>query len=118
MDDIKQIIVMRRDLKMSRGKEISQGSHASMLFLLRKKSLTKVEKLWVESGMKKVCVRVDSEQELLDLNKMAKELQLECNLVKDSGKTEFGGISTLTCLALGPDYAHLVDRVTGKLKLY
>jgi len=30
---IKQVIVIRRDLKMRRGKEIAQGAHASMMFL-------------------------------------------------------------------------------------
>jgi peptidyl-tRNA hydrolase len=33
---MKQVIVMRKDLKMRRGKEIAQGAHASMAFLAKK----------------------------------------------------------------------------------
>ncbi len=34
--NIKQVIVMRHDLKMRRGKQIAQGAHASMAFLTRR----------------------------------------------------------------------------------
>jgi peptidyl-tRNA hydrolase, PTH2 family len=33
---IKQVIVMRHDLKMRRGKQIAQGAHASMSFICRR----------------------------------------------------------------------------------
>ncbi len=33
---IKQVIVMRHDLKMRRGKQIAQGAHASMSFMCRR----------------------------------------------------------------------------------
>ena len=32
-EDVKQVIVIRRDLKMRRGKEIAQGAHASSSWL-------------------------------------------------------------------------------------
>lgn len=128
---IKQVIVIRKDLKMRRGKEIAQGSHASMAFLtnrLRKlldknavniqKEFTKAEWEWMEGGFTKICLSVDSEQELLEIFRKSKELKLETQLITDSGKTEFNGIPTNTCLCIGPDYSEKIDPVTSHLKLY
>jgi len=123
----KQVIVMRRDLKMRRGKEIAQGSHATMSFLTRpiqsgarmdRITLSKAAKEWIESGFTKVCVRVDSEEQLLDVYQRAKDAGLEAHLITDSGKTEFDGVPTKTCCAIGPDYSDLIDKVTGDLELY
>lgn len=120
----KQIIVMRKDLKMRRGKEIAQGSHASMAFITRrldehgKVLLSKAEQEWLDDSFAKVTLQVNSEEELLDIEAKAKELGLEVNLVTDSGRTEFGGVPTHTCLAIGPDYVDRIDPVTKDLKLY
>jgi PTH2 family peptidyl-tRNA hydrolase len=116
--DIKQVIVMRKDLKMRRGKEIAQGSHACMIFLLKNRKLTPVEEKWVKGNFKKVCLQIDSEERLVEIHKKALELGLESNLVIDSGVTEFNGVPTKTCLAIGPDYSDKIDVLTGTLKLY
>jgi PTH2 family peptidyl-tRNA hydrolase len=132
--DIKQVIVMRKDLKCRRGKEIAQGSHASMKFLVdRLKNnwfylfvpiflifrFSKAEREWLFNGsFRKICLIVDSEGELMHIHNRAKEFGLTSKLITDSGKTEFKGIPTNTCLAIGPDYSELIDKVTGDLKLY
>tara|TARA_Y100000034_G_scaffold125827_1_gene176128 strand:+ start:2166 stop:2558 length:393 start_codon:yes stop_codon:yes gene_type:complete len=130
MKRIKQVIVMRKDLKMRRGKEIAQGSHASLAFLTRRLRnplkwfglfwlvLSRVEVNWLNHSFAKVCLQINSEQELRDLEKTAKDAGLECHLIVDSGRTEFDGVPTPTCLALGPDYADEIDKITGHLKLY
>ena len=120
---VKQVIVMRRDLKMRRGKEIAQGSHASMAFLVERMrgaelKLSEVEGTWLFSHCAKICVRVDSEEELLAVHRRAREAGLEAHLVRDAGHTEFGGVPTLTCCAIGPDLAEKIDPVTGALTLY
>src|SRR5262245_34435591 len=66
----KQVIVMRRDLGMRRGKEIAQGAHASMIWLALRirqpgSPFTEAERRWLDGAFTKVCVRVDSEEELL-----------------------------------------------------
>jgi peptidyl-tRNA hydrolase, PTH2 family len=135
----KQALVIRRDLGMRRGKEIAQGSHASMAFLIRRLNaaaslggpapavagegpleslFTPAELHWMRGGMAKICLQVASEAELLDLHDQARAAGLSAELIRDSGKTEFGGVPTLTCLAIGPDEADRVDTVTGALKLY
>lgn len=124
-NSVKQIIVMRHDLGMRRGKQIAQGAHASMSFLTRrlqasgsgKIKLTKAEEEWTEGSFAKVCVRVESEAQLLEIFQKAKDAMLEVHLITDSGKTEFHGVPTNTCLAIGPDYSHKIDPVTGHLQL-
>ena len=112
---MKQIIVIRKDLKMRRGKEIAQGAHAAVGVVLEldKTALKK----WQVSGMKKICCQVNSEEELLTLHTMAMEANIPCYLVTDAGLTELPE-STITCLAVGPDNDELMDNITGNLSLY
>jgi len=90
MRDVKQVIVMRKDINMRRGKEIAQGCHASITFLTRQlqsnKSSVKVSdaaREWIESNFAKICVRVDSEAELLEIKAKAECAGLEVHLVTD-----------------------------------
>lgn len=122
MSDVKQVIVMRKDLKMRRGKEIAQGAHASMAFLakkaLRREDFTQAEREWLEGLFTKVCVRVNSDEELQAVARAAEKEGIRVETIIDSGKTEFGGVQTRTCLALGPDLASKIDPVTKDLELY
>jgi PTH2 family peptidyl-tRNA hydrolase len=118
----KQVIVMRRDLGMRRGKEIAQGAHASMIWLaLRIRqpgySFTEAERRWLDGAFTKVCVRVDSEEELLAVVRKAQEAGVLVHLCLDAGRTEFHGVPTPTCCAVGPDYPERIDPITGHLKL-
>lgn len=124
--NIKQVIVMRHDLKMRRGKQIAQGAHASMAFLTRRLQNSRSMRLdefspnaqaWIVGSFAKVCVRCNSEEELMAIHDKAIELGLEVNLITDSGRTEFHGQPTRTCLAIGPDDASKIDPVTGHLEL-
>ena len=126
--ETKQVIVVRKDLNMRRGKEISQGAHASVSFLAAEflameegnlvRTNSQVIHIWLESGMKKICVSVNSEQDLLEIHNAALEAQLFSHLIRDSGQTEFRGIETLTACAIGPNKAEEIDQVTGHLDLY
>ena len=121
MEPVKQVIVVRKDLKMRRGKEIAQSCHASISFLTRKlqfsKKFTAAESEWINNGFTKICLYVNSEQELLDIHAKALAANLESHLITDSGLTEFNGVPTKTCLAIGPDLASEIDKITGNLKL-
>ena len=115
---------------MRRGKEIAQGSHASMAFLisrLRQRpdtigeaslALKPQEIDWITKGMAKVCLKVNSEEELLECHAKARESGIESHLIRDSGRTEFAGVPTLTACAIGPDEPERIDRITGELTLY
>src|ERR1700722_7621932 len=128
-DGIKQVIVIRKDLKMRRGKECAQAAHASMAFITRRLSFpgggpearalfSPPEVIWLTTRLRKVTLQVDSEEELLDVFQRAETAGLVVHLITDAGLTEFGGEPTRTCLAIGPDYDSEIDAVTGDLRLY
>ena len=123
---IKQVICVKYDLKMRRGKQIAQGAHASMSFICRRlqeagsvslDDFTDSQRTWLTGAFAKVCCRVDSEEELMKIHDEALEAGLEVHLITDSGKTEFHGEPTNTCLAIGPDEAEKIDEITGHLQL-
>ena len=126
-DKVKQVIVMRKDLNMSKGKMVTQGAHASIAFLTNKMkdnlsnpealwwvNLSQAEKEWVYGTFFKVCVGVDSKKELLDIGYNAVMLGLSVKYIEET--TGFDE-PTFTCLAIGPDYSSKIDPVTKHLKL-
>lgn len=138
----KQMIVMRRDLKMRKGKIAAQAGHAcveaTLMALAREGRLDQVRVTpdeswvyledggteatalsdWFDAGVAKVCVYVDSEDELIELAVRAREEGVAVALVRDAGHTEFHGEPTYTCLAFEPLRADVADRFTGELPLY
>lgn len=128
---VKQVIVIRRDLKMRRGKEIAQGSHASGAWLAHlvlggldpatgrsSISLGPAAQSWLTGSWRKVTLQATSEEQLRELHEAALERGLLTELITDSGRTEFGGMPTITALAIGPDLAERIDEVTGQLVIY
>jgi peptidyl-tRNA hydrolase, PTH2 family len=125
----KQVIVMRNDLNMRKGKMIAQGSHAAMMFLVEPLLAAARDAehafrvsaeawQWLASGrMSKICVRVDSEAELIEIAAKAEAAGLPVHVITDAGLTEFGGVPTKTCAAIGPAAASSIDPITGHLKL-
>ncbi|NBT59468.1 hypothetical protein EBT16_11855, partial [bacterium] len=80
--------------------------------------MTAAELEWINGIFTKVCVKVETEDDLLEIQKKATEKGLQCSLITDKGLTEFGGVPTNTCLAIGPDESWKIDEVTGDLELY
>lgn len=132
--NVKQVIIVRKDLKMSKGKLAAQAAHASVdafLYLFSKSrdessttySLNVHDKsmltYWLGGTFAKIALSVSSEQELLDLyNKVhSARPDLPIALIEDAGLTEFHGIPTKTCLAIGPYFAKDIDTFTSNLKL-
>ena len=140
--DVKQVIVIRRKypdgkggfFNIRRGKEIAQACHASIKFLterlrqlkpistcelgsLLEVELSVIELHWIQNKFKKICLQVDTEQELLDIHQKAIDAGLSSYLILDSGLTEFTE-PTNTVIAIGPDESSKIDLITGHLKLY
>lgn len=140
MDKPKQMIVMRRDLKMRKGKIAAQAGHACVTAVLaalaREQRLGQVQadekgveltqdgqsatplSEWFARGVAKVCVYVDSEEELLEIDRKARAAGILSALICDSGLTEFHGQPTYTCLAFEPALPEKVDPITGELPLF
>lgn len=119
MIEAKQVVVMRMDLEMGKGKIAAQAAHACQGIFLRRTKHDKIsdaEKVWHKTGTKIVVVRCGSEEELLEIFQKAKAAGLEVHMIKDSGLTELKK-PELTCLAIGPDYAEKIDKITENLKL-
>jgi len=123
----KQVIIMRKDLNMRKGKLVAQGAHASLgaiLNLMQRTGnvltleLDERTEPWLTGRFKKICVYVNSEAELLEVYKAAQEAGLISCLIQDSGLTEFNGVPTLTAVAVGPDREDKIDLVTKHLPLY
>ena len=131
---IKQVIVVRADLKMRRGKESAQVAHASMKVFLDRGdilertydspyrdrlvvNLTESMRYWIENKFTKIVLTAISEEELLEIYDIAVEAKVPCSLIQDEGLTEFGGVKTYTTVAIGPADSSLIDNITGHLKL-
>lgn len=119
---MKQILVVRRDLKMRRGKEIAQGAHASVGVIFSSMDDGVIHPLihkWIKiHHQAKITVYVNSEEELLQLKQLAENAGLLHYLVTDHGRTEFNGVHTNTVLAIGPDEDDKINPITGHLQLY
>ncbi len=126
---------------MRKGKMVAQGAHASMKVILdmmigqggfkyitsqgMKGEITKsliyeggtAINDWLSGLFTKVCVSVDSEEELISIYDKAKEKGIPCSIIQDAGLTEFNGIPTKTAVAIGPAWSNEVDEITGHLKL-
>jgi peptidyl-tRNA hydrolase, PTH2 family len=123
---VKQVIVIRRDLKMRRGKEYAQAGHASQGWLTSQFVAGRGElavvlgedlESWLGSGTAKIVVGCTDETELLALVAKAKEAGVYTYVVTDAGNTEFHGVPTITCAAFGPARVEALARLTGHLKL-
>jgi len=130
-NDNKQAIVLRTDIKMQKGKMVSQGAHASEKVFFDRGSiitndggervlcipLTEDMEEWVENIFTKVVLKVGSEAELLAIHELAESLDIPCALIQDVGLTVFNGVPTYTAVSVGPAKNEDVDKVTGGLPL-
>jgi len=134
-EEIKQVIVVRKDLKMRKGKIAAQSAHASMKVFFDNitvmdidagvenqyycviQNITEDMRDWMEGLFTKVVVSCNSEEELNELYREAEKRNLPCSYIVDSGLTEFHGVKTPTCIAIGPAKSEEINKITGNLKL-
>lgn len=113
----KMIIVMRNDLNMRKGKIAAQSGHAVLLAYKVADHTDEAFRSWDLGQFTKICVRADSEQQLLEIVEKAKANFLNVALITDAGHTEFHGVPTHTCCAIGPAWAEDLEPITGGLTL-
>lgn len=111
---MKQVIVLRTDIGMSNGKMIAQACHASVGSYRNADSGARND--WETSGAKKVALKAEGEDALMDLFKQARAHGIPGYVVKDAGETELEP-GTVTALGLGPASDETVDKVTKELQL-
>uniref|UniRef100_A0A1A7YCZ2 Peptidyl-tRNA hydrolase 2, mitochondrial n=1 Tax=Iconisemion striatum TaxID=60296 RepID=A0A1A7YCZ2_9TELE len=116
--EFKMVLVVRNDLKMGKGKVAAQCSHAAVAAYRQvQRRNPELLKQWEYCGQPKVVVKAPDEDTLVDLLGHAKDVGLTVSLIQDAGRTQIAPGSR-TVLGIGPGPAHLIDRVTGHLKLY
>ena len=113
-DDIKFVIVVRKDLDMGCGKIAAQVGHACSSVVYN--NIDEIYN-WINYGnQRKAVLKVKSEKELIELMKKARELRILTTVIRDAGKTQVDP-NTLTCCGFGPDTSNKLDKLTGHLKL-
>lgn len=128
--DVKMVIVLRGDLKNTKGEKIrtgkliAQGAHSVLGFVWDNLKGRKVcfelsdeQFKWVQAGQTKIALKAKDEKELVTIYQAAKDAGLTVELITDAGRTEFGG-PTKTCVCIGPNYADKIDAITGNLSTY
>lgn len=122
----KQVIVVRADLNMTKGKIAAQVAHASVGALLNGSKIDKgvlsvklsAEAIqWFHAHHTKVVCRCGSEEELVELYEKAKAAGVPCQLIVDAGFTAFNGVPTKTVCGIGPASSDIIDKITGNLRL-
>ena len=110
----KQVIIVRSDLKLPKGKMAAQAAHASVEATL--KANKDLVSKWRREGMGKIVVKVNDKKELMKCIQEAKDNGLACSVITDAGKTTVAP-GTTTCGAIGPAKEDDIDAITGDLKL-
>jgi PTH2 family peptidyl-tRNA hydrolase len=116
-EEIKQVIIIRIDLDMGRGKLVAQGAHASLMSYFEAERADKaVVKKWLDAGEKKIVLKVSDEEALVKLFKAFQYKEVPCALVSDAGLTQLPP-GTKTALGIGPWISSEIDQFTKGFKL-
>ena len=111
---MKQVILVRSDLKLPKGKMAAQCAHAAVEAEINSPR-KKVEE-WLNEGMKKIVLKVKDLDELKKLEKSARAEKLVVSVIVDAGLTAVEP-GTVTCVGIGPDDEKKIDKITGHLKM-
>jgi len=117
VEEYKQVILVRTDLKMSTGKKCAQSCHASVsasdIVRIQNKGIWKN---WKNSGQKKVVLKISNLEQLKEMTKKLESNKVPYFIVKDAGLTQLTP-GTTTSVGIGPDLSAVIDKITGDLKL-
>lgn len=119
----KQVIIIRADLKLRRGKEAAQVAHAASMWLRDfvidepTPGVTQEQDAWLRGNYRKIVVKATTEKQLRDLAYEAEQRGLTTHLVVDDGLTEVPP-GTVTALAIGPHHDSVFVGLTDHLPLY
>jgi len=113
----KQVILVRTDIAMSKGKLAVQVAHASVTAAFNAfRSRREWFDGWMDEGQKKTVLKGGGEKDLINYYQKAAYEGLPASLIRDAGRTELEP-GTLTAVAIGPAPEELIDKLTGHLKL-
>ncbi len=115
--ELKQVILVRTDIRMGKGKLCAQVAHASLEAALEAmKSKREWFEAWLLQGQPKIVLKGGSEEELIGYANEAKKAGLPVSIIRDAGRTQLEP-GTLTAVGIGPGPKEKIDKITGHLKL-
>jgi PTH2 family peptidyl-tRNA hydrolase len=114
----KLTLLIRSDLKMDKGKVAAQCSHATLgAYRLSAKYNASITNSWEKDGEAKITLKIESEDQMMELVEKSRKLGLITYIVHDAGRTQVEPGSK-TVLAIGPDHVEKINKITQGLKLY
>lgn len=128
LEKIKQVIIVRKDLNMSKGRIAAQVAHASIKVFLDRQinsdndnniliKVTPEMKKWAEESFTKVVLGVNTVEELYKIINESDKAKIPFSIIIDNGFPQSHGGMTTTCIAIGPDNSEKIDKITGELEL-
>ncbi len=115
--EIKQAIIVRSDLEMGKGKLAAQAAHASLMSYFKAERMDgSIAKEWLDTGEKKIVLKVSDEEALVKLFKAFEFKKVPCALVSDAGLTQLPP-GTKTALGIGPWRSEEIEQFTRGMKL-
>jgi len=116
-EELKQVIIVRMDLEMGKGKLAAQVAHASLMSYFEAEKIDRtIAKGWLDTGEKKIVLKVADDEALVKLFKAFEFKKVPCALVSDAGLTQLPP-GTKTALGIGPWKSTEIDHFTKGLKL-
>ncbi len=111
----KCILLIRNDIKMSKGKVIAQCGHAivNMMNDINKKT----KKEWMNQGEKIVSVKAPTIDDIYQIQDICKKNKIYSYIVRDAGKTQVNPDTETVCI-IGPEKEDILNQFTNHLKLY
>ena len=110
----KQVIILRKDAGMDKGKMIAHAIHAAIDSMRR--SDEDIIKKWEKEGSKKIVLKINSMKEFEKVEGQLKKAKIPFVVIKDAGLTQLKR-GTVTAMGIGPIEEKKIDKITGKLKL-
>ncbi|KAK8791823.1 hypothetical protein WA158_005200 [Blastocystis sp. Blastoise] len=114
-ESFKMVLCVRNDLGMQKGKMCAQCAHAALGAYeeaMCRDDMEEIVDLWEFSGCAKIALKVNSQEELEEIEKDAEAKGLNHYLVCDAGRTQVAP-GSLTVCAVGPAIASKIDEITG-----
>lgn len=115
--NFKQVVAVRTDLKMSKGKIAVQVAHGAVSsYIKTKKYFPDWADKWLEEGQKKITVKVKTQEELYELVELARKQDIPYAVINDAGLTQLPP-GTTTVVGFGPTREEMIDKICGNLPL-
>jgi len=124
MSEIKQVIIIRNDIHMSRSMLASQVAQASLKFIVENNesergdqihvTLSADEAAWLSGSFSQTILGIDSKEQLDEIMFKAEMIGVETHPVFSKDKDQ--NFPQLSCIALGPNDSNLINKLVHKLK--